>query len=140
MTLTIVEKYRLRIVTTHFGANRSDSDVKPRRSAIIIVTLRFSPPMCRLRGELEQSVDHLVRQVAAEGLPDEAIAPLDIAGNPLQFSLDLLAVGDVRPGADKLLRIAFVVADDLESVLNPEVVAPPMPEAIFGCSFSALDQ
>ena len=140
MTLTMVDRYRLRMATTHFGANRSDSDVKPRRSAIIIVTLRFSPPMCRLLGELEQSVDDLVGEIAAEGLANEAVAPFDVARDPLQLGLDLLAVGNVRPGADQLLRLAFVVADDLEGILNPDVVAPPMPEAVFGRPFSVLDQ
>ena len=61
-------------------------------------------------------------------------------GEPLQLGLDLLAVGNVRPGADQLLRLAFVVADGLEGILDPDVVAPPMPEAVFDRPLSLLDQ
>ena len=41
---------------------------------------------------LEHRVDHLVGQIAAEGLADEAVAQLDLLGEALQLGLDALAV------------------------------------------------
>ena len=57
--------------------------MKPRRSAISIVTLRFSPPMSQSSWEIRESVDDLVCQIAAEGLANEAVAPFDLARDPL---------------------------------------------------------
>ena len=44
-------------------------------------------------GRIEQRGDDLVRQIAAEGVANEAVAQLDFSGEPLQLGLDLLAVG-----------------------------------------------
>ena len=73
--------------------------------------------------------------------------PRQIALGVLQLDIRLerrllgfLALGDVGPGADQLLRIAVGVLDDLEAVLDPDVVAVAMAEAIFDAAAAAGDQ
>ena len=51
-----------------------------------------------------------------------------------------LALGNVGPRADKLERMAGVVIDDLEGVLDPNVMPVAVPEAIFDGSAAAPDQ
>ena len=75
--------------------------------------------------------DHLVGEITSEGLTDEFVAKLDLLGKVLQFGFYELAVGDVGPGPDDLLRLTFVVVRDGESVLDPDVMSVPMAEAIF---------
>ena len=57
-----------------------------------------------------------------------------------QRVLDLLAVGDVRPGPDDLRRNAGIVTHDPESVLDPDVVPVPMPEPVLDGPSSLLDE
>src|SRR4029077_12963543 len=49
---------------------------------------------------------------------------------PLEVALGSLAIGDVRPGADDVLRPAFLVGHDREAVLHPDVMTAPVPEAV----------
>jgi hypothetical protein len=42
-----------------------------------------------------------------------------------------LAVGDVCPGADDLRGVACFITEDLESILEPAIVALPVAEAVF---------
>lgn len=42
----------------------------------------------------------------------------------------LLALIDIGPGADELQRIAGVVIDDLEGILDPDVVAASALETV----------
>ena len=105
-----------------------------------MVILRFSPPICSPVGEFEHGRDHLVGEIAAERLADEAVAQLDLLGEALELGLDPLAVRHVRPGADDLLRLAVVVVRDGERVLDPDVVAVAMAETIFEAAAALADQ
>ena len=58
----------------------------------------------------------------------------------LQLGLDPLAVGDVGPRADDLLRLAVVVVRDGEGVLDPDVMPVAMAEAIFEAAAALADQ
>src|SRR4029079_15822632 len=54
--------------------------------------------------------------------------------------LSTLPVGDVGPRADDLRGTTLRIADHSERVLDPDVVAVAMAEAIFDGSFAFLDQ
>ena len=62
-----------------------------------MVSFRFSPPICSPLGEFQHRVDHLIGEIAAEGLANEPVAKLDLLGHLFEFSLDPLAVRDVGP-------------------------------------------
>src|SRR4029077_17557717 len=50
-----------------------------------------------------------------------------------------LALGNVGPRADELERMAGVIVDDLEGVLDPNVMPVAVPEPIFDSSAAAPD-
>ena len=66
-----------------------------------------------------------------------------------QLGLDPLAFGDVRPGTDSLLRLAFLIVNDLEAILDcfediilihaTSVVDPPLPQEK-GCTYERDSQ
>ena len=58
----------------------------------------------------------------------------------LQFGLDAFAVGHVGPGPDDLLGLAVIVVGDGESVLDPDIVAVAMAEAVLEGAAALADQ
>jgi hypothetical protein len=69
--------------------------VKPRKSAISIVTLRFSPLIFSPAGDPTESTTSSVRRPNVSA--NEPISQLDLGRKSRQFRLDLLAVDDVGP-------------------------------------------
>src|SRR5262249_39622159 len=57
-----------------------------------------------------------------------------------QCMLDLLAVSDVCPGSNELRCVTALITDNPESILDPDVVPIPMPEAVFDCPSSLFDE
>ena len=49
-------------------------------------------------------------------------------------------MSDVRPRTDDLKRLSRFILDDLERVLDPDVVAVSVPEPVFDCAATLLDQ
>ena len=88
----------------------------------------------------EHGVDHLVGEIAPEGLPDKAVAQLHLLGEALQLGLDPLAVRHVGPRADDLPRLAGVIVRDGESVLDPNIMPVAMAETIFETAAALADQ
>ena len=98
-------------------------------------------------GALVEQHDIAVLVGGDDGVGRAFDQPRQIALGVLQLDIGLerrllgvLALGDVGPGADQLLRIAVFVVDDLEAVLDPDVMAVAMAEAIFDAAAAALDQ
>src|SRR5512146_2658788 len=110
-------------------------------------------------------VAHLPRQIAHDGGQVLAHEPAGIAVLRLRGGVDdrrtgcdqrlqvlhnghalaegllrLLVVGDIRPRADQLQRLAALAADDPEGVLNPDVVSGPVAETICEVPTPSLDE
>ena len=88
----------------------------------------------------EHRVDYLVGEIAAERLANKAVAHLDLLGEPLQLGLDALPIRHVGPRAYDLFRLAVIAVGDGEGVLDPDVVAVAMAEAVFECTMTLGDQ
>src|SRR5262249_31776053 len=79
-----------------------------------------------------------LRRVNDGGAHGEQIlqAPSRIA----ELSFNVFAFGDVRPRTHHLGRSADLVLDHLERILNPDVVAVAMLEAVFNRAATRLDE
>ena len=102
--------------------------------------LALFPSHSQSRGRFKNSGNDLICQISAEGLANESVVLLNLLGELLEVALGSLAIGDVRPGTDDVLRLAFLVGYDREAVLHPDIVAPPVPKAVLDGPASLGDQ